>query len=286
VGDKKPADRWRPRRAWKTSVSKHTSVNSEGQLDGNRRFATLPLEILRDRRIGAAAKLVWMALNDRVGQNGQAWPSSTQLGKDVGLSARTVKRAVLELLKRDPPLLEKVPRGPGRSNAYRVLNPGQIDPGQNDPGQDGTRTRDKLSLNPGQIGPQNQLKEPAKGNHTQKKRARSAKAKAAADPWSEACRHMAGDALKTDAFRRAWMDWLRYRKERRSPLTSLSIKRQIRRLEQFGHDGAIAAIEQSITNGWQGLFPPRPAGSGGNARSGAYRPAATQTSYAHLERQY
>jgi len=261
VGDKKPADRWRPRRAWKTSVSKHTSVNSEGQLDGNRRFATLPLEILRDRRIGAAAKLVWMALNDRVGQNGQAWPSSTQLGKDVGLSARTVKRAVLELLKRDPPLLEKVPRGPGRSNAYRVLNPGQI-------------------------GPQNQLKEPAKGNHTQKKRARSAKAKAAADPWSEACRHMAGDALKTDAFRRAWMDWLRYRKERRSPLTSLSIKRQIRRLEQFGHDGAIAAIEQSITNGWQGLFPPRPAGSGGNARSGAYRPAATQTSYAHLERQY
>lgn len=64
------------------------------------------------------------------------------------------------------------------------------------------------------------------------------------------------DVLNTQEFRGAWRDWVQYRKEIRKPLTKTTIQRQVRRLEKWGHDKAIAAIDNSITNGWQGLFEP------------------------------
>ena len=68
---------------------------------------------------------------------------------------------------------------------------------------------------------------------------------------------MTGDTLKTDAFRAAWESWERYRRERGAKLTPTTISRQIKKLEAWGHDVAIASIEQSIGHGWQGLFAPR-----------------------------
>ena len=33
---------------------------------------------------------------------------------------------------------------------------------------------------------------------------------------------------------------------------------QLAKLSKFGHDGAIKSIHESIANGWQGLFEPKP----------------------------
>jgi len=60
--------------------------------------------------------------------------------------------------------------------------------------------------------------------------------------------------LDTDAFKAAWAEWTQYRTERKAKLTATTIKKQLAKLEKLGHDGAIAAIEQSIVNGWVGLF--------------------------------
>ena len=77
-------------------------------------------------------------------------------------------------------------------------------------------------------------------------------------PWKIACAAMSGDSLWTDAFREAWEAWADDRRERGKKLTTRAIAGQIKKLEAWGHDRAIASIEQSIGAGWTGLFEPKP----------------------------
>mgnify|MGYP006971856134 CR=1 FL=1 len=66
--------------------------------------------------------------------------------------------------------------------------------------------------------------------------------------------------LDTAAFRIAWADWEQHRKEKRAKLTPTTRKRQLKSLSLCGPKIAIARIEQSIMNGWQGLFELRDGG--------------------------
>ena len=62
--------------------------------------------------------------------------------------------------------------------------------------------------------------------------------------------------LDTPEFRAAWADWLAYRKERRlATYKPIGLTRQLNALAAFGPQSAIAAIEQSIQQNYQGLFP-------------------------------
>lgn len=67
---------------------------------------------------------------------------------------------------------------------------------------------------------------------------------------------VAGTCLDTPAFRDSWQSWVVYRSERRAKLTPSTIKRQLATLARWGPTQAIAAIEQSISAGWVGLFEP------------------------------
>ncbi|KPB92858.1 Uncharacterized protein AC503_3728 [Pseudomonas syringae pv. maculicola] len=51
----------------------------------------------------------------------------------------------------------------------------------------------------------------------------------------------------------AWADWCQHRKEIRKPLTATTCAKQAKTLA--GHPDADAVINQSISNGWTGLFP-------------------------------
>ena len=62
--------------------------------------------------------------------------------------------------------------------------------------------------------------------------------------------------LDTPEFRAAWADWLAYRKERRlAAYKPIGLTRQLNALAAFGPQSAIAAIEQSMAQNYQGLFP-------------------------------
>lgn len=54
--------------------------------------------------------------------------------------------------------------------------------------------------------------------------------------------------------RDAWNEWEKYRKEKKQTLTPSTIKKQIQFLGGRGDPEIIAIINQSITNGWTGLF--------------------------------
>lgn len=64
--------------------------------------------------------------------------------------------------------------------------------------------------------------------------------------------------LKTDAFIAAWNKYIAYRKAARiKPLLDESIIAQWQKLAQYGPAIATEAINASIANGWQGIFPER-----------------------------
>ena len=54
---------------------------------------------------------------------------------------------------------------------------------------------------------------------------------------------------------RGWADWVQYRKEIRKKMTPATIKKQVALLEQHSPEDQLLIINQSITNGWTGLFP-------------------------------
>ena len=65
---------------------------------------------------------------------------------------------------------------------------------------------------------------------------------------------------ETEAFKSAWADfdahrWL-LKREKKTPWTALAGKRILARLEGYGHDNAIKAIDNSIVGGWAGVFDP------------------------------
>lgn len=64
--------------------------------------------------------------------------------------------------------------------------------------------------------------------------------------------------LDTPAFKKVWLDWEQHRKEIRHALKPTTWRAQLRKLAKVagasGVDAAVAMIQQSIDQGWQGLF--------------------------------
>jgi len=182
----------------------------------------------------------------------------------VGCFSEAAQRAVAELEAAG--LIHVDRRGRGRSNHYRVFLQGA--PETETPSAPETETPERHkrtgNRNSGVPKTETQAHRKPKPNYTHElyplnetSGAVQRRKWVTPDVWELAQAAMTGDTLCTDAFRDAWARWVRYRRELRKPLRPSTIQAQIRTLETFGHDGAVAAIEQSIVNGWQGLFAPR-----------------------------
>lgn len=59
----------------------------------------------------------------------------------------------------------------------------------------------------------------------------------------------------SDLFKKSWDEWLRYRIKRKKKVSGFAMDKQIKMLAALSEQDAIATIERSIANDWQGLFP-------------------------------
>ncbi len=64
-------------------------------------------------------------------------------------------------------------------------------------------------------------------------------------------------SLLSQEFTDAWVMWLEYRKARKLPCTEVAKKMQLRRMAEWGVLRAVAAIEFSIAQNYQGVFEER-----------------------------
>ena len=69
----------------------------------------------------------------------------------------------------------------------------------------------------------------------------------------------------SEIFKSSWESWVQYRIEKKQKLTPSTIKSQLKKLGGYPEDTAIKVIEQSICNGWTGLFELKE-----NGQPGAY----------------
>jgi len=64
------------------------------------------------------------------------------------------------------------------------------------------------------------------------------------------------EALNTPEFRQVWDMWLDYRRQhKKKPVSAYAARVLLPKLERVGVRRAILALEQSIANDWQGVFP-------------------------------
>ena len=68
----------------------------------------------------------------------------------------------------------------------------------------------------------------------------------------------------TDEFKSTWDDWITHRKQKRSKLTPMAIRKQVKKMNDIGPDRSIRALNHSITNGWSGIFEPSDRGDSRN----------------------
>ena len=80
--------------------------------------------------------------------------------------------------------------------------------------------------------------------------------------------------IDTPEFRSLWDEWIDDRKSRKKSMTAAAARRQLSDLSGLGIAGAIASINQSIKNGWAGLFEARNGnGHNGNGNGNGFHPA-------------
>jgi hypothetical protein len=57
-----------------------------------------------------------------------------------------------------------------------------------------------------------------------------------------------------EAFKRAWAEWVHYRKRTSRALSQFASAKQLKMLGAMTEEDACKCIERSILNDWQGLF--------------------------------
>jgi hypothetical protein len=61
--------------------------------------------------------------------------------------------------------------------------------------------------------------------------------------------------LDTDEFRLLFEEFINHRKKLKKPLTNFAIALTLKKIAPFPLDECIQAIENTILNGWLGIFP-------------------------------
>lgn len=65
------------------------------------------------------------------------------------------------------------------------------------------------------------------------------------------------DHLLNQTVAEKWKEWEDYRRKRGKSISEAAARKQMKMLSELTQEEAIAAIDQSIANDYQGLFPPR-----------------------------
>lgn len=78
------------------------------------------------------------------------------------------------------------------------------------------------------------------------------------------------ESLRTGPFREMWTRWCDERRDRKQKQTRRGWETQLVKLARYGPDVASQAIEQSIANGWQGLFPEKIANGNANGTTNTF----------------
>ena len=204
--------------------------------------------VWRNPPVGGAALLVLLRLADRADASGRCYPGASSLASDTRMTVRSVRNALASLQQLG--VLEVETRGGGvTSNRYRLNLCVESTSEEDSPVND--VTDELVSLSPGTT-----FTPPVKKMHLPRER-RSPKHPVNAQLTPS-------ELPEESVLLPTWVDaelWLAYeamRKGMRRPIKSALARKllleDLKKLREAGHDPK-RVLEESIKNGWQGLFP-------------------------------
>lgn len=194
--------------------------------------------------------LVMLALADHADESGECWPSMARVAEKARVQRRAAQRIVQKL---EAMGLLTVERSVGRSNTNRFTL--HVEPLPENKGVEETPL-DKTCLS----GQENVSLEAGKGV-------------VAATPESSIT-----VSEPSGLNRDAWREFVRYRKQRKfKPYTADGARRQMEWLSKYAQDQQRRIVDESVRQGYQGLFELKETGNGAGRASGGPRRSAVET---------
>lgn len=205
--------------------------------------------IWKDPPCGRGELLCLLAIADNADDNGYAWPSIETIAHKSKMSERGARKCIAKLSDAGL-LVVKIGGGRGKSNSYQITTNGMGGvTGYTNPEQNTLNNVHPLnSINPERrdINPeQNDTKPgtPVPPNSQEPSLEQSVPPLSPIDVLCEVVRRETAE------------DFASHRKSLKKPLTVEAAKRLVRKVT--GHLDPDAIFDESIANGWQGVFPER-----------------------------
>ncbi|MCC6356990.1 MAG: helix-turn-helix domain-containing protein [Verrucomicrobiae bacterium] len=201
--------------------------------------------------------LVLLRIAEFADDSGRAFPSIARLAEECRMDRSNVKRHIARLRAMGE-LSVGDQDGPRGTNTYRIsLAQGgaKLPPGAGSPPGAMVPPGAKLGEGGREIAPQGGAK-----SHPEPSMNRQGTANRPPLP-PKGGKRRPPDPLPPlphpgPEFAEAWQRWEGYRRELRKPLTPSTVRAQFKDLAALCCADAIVAIDQSIRNGWSGLFKP------------------------------
>lgn len=182
-------------------------------------------------------KLVLLALADNANEAGECYPSLTNVAIRCEISKRTAIRAIQSLVEAGHVSMRKQI---GRNSSYRVHPTSDRESPVTESHQCQRVTSDSLSPTGDSVTPLPPPSNPPPSENRHK-------------PSVRKRRTVRDEPSPSNLNVEAWHRWEQYRLEIRKPIHPASKLSAQRKLADFGTDQS-AVVEQSIANGYQGLF--------------------------------
>ena len=193
-------------------------------------------------------KLVLIKLADNANDVGECWPSYQHIADQCEIDRSTVRRHIKHLEEQRLLKIENRDGPKGNSSNLYLLTLGGV----------GTES---TPVGPKSTGVGTPPTPPVGPESTRTSHSFEPVIEPVERPVAKAPSRTKAKAVKFDPLTAkpcnvsdsAWADWCQHRKEIRKSLTATTCAKQAKTLA--GHHDADAVINQSISNGWTGLFP-------------------------------
>lgn len=210
--------------------------------------------VMKECPMRGERRMLMLCLAHHADDEGHCWPSQKTLASESGCTERGVQKMIDALVKAGEIQIMKQGGGRGRSAEYRLTK--YVEKGE--PIVPPLPSQERANVETGKGERQNIKGEPD-----------AIKGEPAVPPNTNRIpkeSHLNTNvvplpaALDCDEFRTAWSEWMEYRRTRKpklSPYSEIGTKKQLKAMAEMGVARAIAAIDNSIAQNYQGIFEPK-----------------------------
>jgi hypothetical protein len=227
----------------------------------------IPNWLLERSEISPGAKLCFARLAQYAGKNGKAFPAQETLGNALGTSARNVRRYLKEL--EEHRLIRPIQHGMNQPNSYEFLLHDWMAESEDvvRTGADGFVLSERTDSS---CHERTDSSSPLEENHIRESGKRIKNRRGGKQPSDVNESENISTANNPEPHpkpisipewidRETWQDFISMRKSKKTDNTPRALSMILKRLTQFregGHDPNVI-LENSVMNGWKGVFEPK-----------------------------